>query len=690
MGAIIGASIYGVLRAKNDQPYEVLQVLDSLPDGDPSAKLESNPFMVFGFGANSTVPGTRLYWCNTFGDVYYTDGVNVVLVPGGPGVLASDSYMLLYDSNANVLYFSWSTSIGGRPLFNVSTYDGSTWTTLTDTGAHGSDFGTMGLVPTTAVANPGVLLIGWQDDNIPLQFNNRVQRWDPGLVDWVDEIVLDSNNFPIFFVEFGATVICGIEALSLAPSPADALIMRRNTFGNWADITPGSWASEPSQRVAMGAGVYQGLLYVCFRTLDNVRREIWTYDGTTWTFALDLVPILVTPGGAFDGGYVISFTSIDAVLHCGMDWNYVGNQYLTFDGTTWALNVLPTNLQPPFVESSIQFFIQSPEGTINPPEGNASGEQAPKVRIVGYWDEPQFQAWGATTWTRSRGIWFAENSVDIGTQVWLGNTPNLIPFPGYVTNAQGFPEYQVGQIDVVDPFVLTGYPSNGKGVANLLLYNTRGFPATNPLSLLDCYTFRNPVVTLLTPDHGNNEGGNTVVATGEWLFANLIQPTTSPSNSANRVWVVWRIFVRNGSGTHADPYRTEEVDSRLITFIDSHTLSFPMTSFPGGDDPVCDVIFHPPGLAPFSFGVPVGIAARYRFPTSTLTYTFEEGFAIIGSLETVLGLGGPGADFDLRNMADASDGLDINTNTNTDTTPPDHVCIAPDPTAEDDANHGCT
>lgn len=617
MPSIFGASSYNTLRARDGVNYDLLAILQGLPI-DTTTGLNA-PIMTWGPGATVDVPGTRLYWMDSTVEVWRTNGVVVEAVPGSPAV--GSSVAIFYDRATDTLYYVRDLA----PALAVDTFTvAGGWTSLGNALANGGGYGSIGQIPTTAVSGPGQIVVCG---------GNEVRRWD-GAVWLLDLATVAGFVTPITVAPLpttGELVSCNDCTRAVAQA-ADPVIQLRSTAGAWADVTPASWqlAGAGNARQCWCAVEFNGELYACFTKADLSRREIMKRDAAgVWTLELDLGAELPPDG------YVYSFAVIDGVLHCGMDRNFTGNYYLTKDGSGWHQNVLPFGIQTPGFESSIQFFLEAPEGTIDPPAGNCSGEYGAEVRVAGFWDGQQFVAWTGAVWDQNRGLWTAIAGV-IGTQVFIGNGVEQ-----YVGHGNVGSDWTVGEIDVVDPFVLTGSPPNGAGLANVQVDNSlapgHGLlgDANFPLWLPNGYEFLCPAIASVDPANGSLLGGYTVTLHGENFYSNLI----NPQNVLNRARVVNRIWVRTSGG------RVVEVDSRTIVFVDTETIEFPMAPYPGGTDPIVEVLFRPAGLAPFIFGSPYGINPYYQCARVEAAFTYTGVvFAILGSLETLLGLGGTGAD----------------------------------------------
>lgn len=679
---VIGASYYGTLRARNGSTYTALAVLaGELPF---TFNIQANEcFMSYGPGATPAVPGTRLYWTDFASTVRYTDGATVAVVPGAPSTL-NGFYFLYYDRERDRLYASYDPN--GAGSCTVEYFDGSSWTSLGTTGAIAAEGGVLSVVPTSSLLRAGQPIVGC--DIPPAASFGGVRCWDGAA--WVTEVSNHATVIPYGLVPYGDRVIlCNNATRTPGFTAADPLVQIRAADGTWTDITPSTWQppNVNATRQATCAAVVGSAVYVQFRRNDNTRNEIWRFEqqadlyneATDWTLSLDLVA-----EGTAPDGYVWSLAHINDTLHCGMDELFVGNYYLSLpDGGAWQRNTLPENLQPPFVESSIQFFLPSLEGTIAPTEGNASGEYGPQIAVHGYWDSPQFVPWVGATWTQTDGLWRFLAST-IGSMVYLGHgiaqyrDDPLLLGSGAADNTTW-----CGEVAVVDPFVLTCQPPNGKGLASLSVSNTRapGYPLLPidanqdnnfPFFLEDGYTFQSPVATALVPSSGVLDGGTVVVVQGAWLYANLIEP----SHPANRTLVTNRYFVRTSSG------QVEEIPPASITFVAPDEMHIVMPPYPGGSDPAVEVIFAPAGLSPFWYGLPVGISPSWRFARSVLDYTYTgldpaTDLAILGSLATVLGLGADGGDIAGADI-EAADDLDGGGGMRLPAAPGKSGCIASD------------
>lgn len=615
MPSIFGPSPYSTLRARDGANYGLLDLLANLPVQSSFGFFQQ--IATWGPGATADVPGTRFYLLDSGGGVFVTEGTVVGHVPGVN--VANSAVEVYYDQAADRLYYLMS-NLGALAL---EYFDGAAWVALPAPVAVDQGFGCIQQLPTTAVSGPGQIIVGG---------GNEVRRWDGAA--WLLDLTNPVDVFPLALAPYGAEMVLCNLAGDNTPDPTDVLIQLRSTAGAWSDITPVAWnsASVPQERWATCACAYNGELYACFITDSLSKREIWKRDvAGVWALELDLV-VELPPDG-----YVHSMSVIDGVLHCGMDLDYQGGDYLTKDGSGWHHNALPADLQAPATASSVQFFVEAPEGTIDPPAGNCSGEYGAQIRVAGFWDAQPFEAWGiGTAWEQTVGLWSVITSPSVGTQVFIGNGVQQ-----YVGHGNIGGDWRCGEIDVVDPFVLTCMPPNGAGFANVQVDNTlapgHGLITEEdfPLWLPNGYEFLCPTITSVDPASGSLLGGYTVTLHGANFYSNLI----NPSNPLNRTRVVNRIWVRTSAG------RVEEVDSRLITFVDTETLEFPMAPYPGGTDPVVELLFRPAGLAPFFTGIPYGITPLYQCARVATVFEYTGVvFAILGSLETLLGLGGPGSD----------------------------------------------
>lgn len=654
MHTLIGASTYGTLRARDGANWAVLNVLSgiSAPGG---LTFSAGRFMAYGPGVSPAVPRSRLYWLDgingvgaSSASVWWTNGVDVTNMAFDPANGGFDlPFDMVYDPATDRLYVCYQgNAVVAGPCgaqvyrFYASYWDGSAWTNLPTTRSIGGNCGCIGIIPATALVGAGQLIAGWgQDCSSPNR--NVIQRYDGAA--WVDEYYTAQGTptptrLNVNFLAPWADKVIGCLFDDSTGAPwSTTLVVQRDGAGVWTDITPAVWAALTQKRRAVCAVEYDGDLYVSFRTQDNVRREIWKRAAATGTWTLDLDLAVALP----PDGWGWSLQVIDEVLYVGMDDAYVGNDFASKAGGTsgaWTITTLPTNLQPPYVESSIQFFLEAREGTVDPAEGNCSGESAPTVHVYGFWDSQQFVAWDPTTvWVENRGIWSVSTTPSAGTIVYCGTGAATAVDYGYI----GQTPWQMGEIDVLDPFVLSGIPSNGRGLANVIVSNAvfydhvQPFADFFPLYLPNGYEYLCPEITSVDPASATINGGVTITLHGTNFFANQI----TPSAVVNQVYVVNRIWIRTAAGVLI------EVDPYTITFVDEETIEFPCPPYPGGTDPAVEILFRPAGLAPFSFALPYGIYPTYRCPVVTGDFTYTGLiFALLGSLETVLGLGGTGGD----------------------------------------------
>lgn len=631
---LIGASYFGVLRARDGVNFDALGVLASKFAFTVSISPNAC-FMSFGPGKNPTVPGTRLYWASFTSDIQYTDGSIVAVVPGSP-VTADGFNFLYYDREGDILYVTYDEFL---LTCKVASFNGAAWDlTYADPGARGGTSAIITVVPRTSALRPGRPMTAADDLGDSVQ---TVKSYDGAA--WVTELTQHVSDIPMFLVPWGDQVVFGSWADRGAPTNVDKLVQLRAADGTWTDITPAQWQPPTMnvRRQAICACVAEDVLYVAFRRVDLTKVEIWKRTAAgVWSLELDLIAEGTTPAGR-----PWSLSYIGGVIRMGMNGAFAGNYYLAKDilgGGGWIRHPLVAGLQPAFspTDTTIQFFLESLEGTITPDHGNCSGEYGDLITIHGFWDGQAFVAWGVGggpgTWSQHDGLWTPPFGVVFGTQVFMGNGVQQ-----FVHHSQDAGDWVMGDIDVLDPFVLQGRPPNGRGFVPVQVDNLLSpghlllGDANYPLFLPDGYEFVCPSVDSIDPPNGSINGGYIATLRGQNFFRNLINPT----NPFNRVRVVNRIWVRTAAGKFV------EVDSRLITFVDEETITFPMASYPGGTDPNVEVLLHPAGLAPFSFGFPVGIIPYYACPTVRVNFSYTGlDFAVLGSLETLLGLGGTGGD----------------------------------------------
>lgn len=643
MPAILALSNFEIQRARDGENFGHLAVLSFATDAfiNPLAGASCHPGTM-GPGATADVPGTHFYWSTSSpagGTVKRCNGDVPTAVAGGPA--RDQNYQLLYDAANDRMYVAYFEGVANN--FRVASFDfAEVWdTSIANTEALATGSGCIALIPVGAV-NAGLLLAGWCNDGRAVGTRCVVQRWDPDAVAWVDELFTPSaSSAPKTFGTWGAQVVFGLTCqLSSVASEEFPLVELRDAAGAWTNITPEEW-NIPLARQAAAVCPYGDDLYVAFQRDDFATRvEIWKRTAAgVWSMDLDLI----AEGSGLDS-YVASLTVIDGVLLCGLDVGSLG-YYLAKPGVAapWERRPVAESQVFPGTPGDASFFVQSTEGTIDPPSGNCSGEHGAVVRIAGFWDAQAFVAWaGDTVWTQSAGLWLSTSSSSVGTQVFMGNGVAFAVGHGNLGAL-----WTVGEIDVVDTFVLRGAPTNGKGFVNVQVDNSRApghgllGDANFPLFLEDGYEFVCPAISTVDPPSADLDGGAVVTLHGTHFFSNQI----TPSQLANYARVVNRIFVRSGAGTAADPHRVIEVPYALVTFVDTETLTFPLPPYPGGADPNVEILLSPAGLAPFNFGVPVGIAPTYKCDrvVADFAYTGVE-FAILGSLETLLGLGGTGGD----------------------------------------------
>src|SRR5690242_1250969 len=153
MPAIIGASYYGTLRARDGVNYALLSILDGyLPF--TVGVLANESFMTWGPGVDATCPGTRLYWYDlASGGVWRTNGAVAEEVPGFP-VPGASGYTLYYDRAADVLYACYD----GADV-EVASFDGTNWTAYPATGGLGGTSGVVMAVPAGSTLRPGAAMV---------------------------------------------------------------------------------------------------------------------------------------------------------------------------------------------------------------------------------------------------------------------------------------------------------------------------------------------------------------------------------------------------------------------------------------------------------------------------------------------------------------------------------------------------
>jgi hypothetical protein len=619
------------------------------------------PPMTFGPGVDATVPGTRLYYSVPGGDLQCCDGLAITTVGGGPTRV--QNYQLLYDDANDRLYVAYHNGGGLGDAFGLAYVDSAyAWTVLGATLATATGGGACALIPDGG-ANPGSPIVGWGNDSRFPGTRNVVQRWDGAA--WQDELFVLSSQDVYCLSPFGDTVVLGVHVTAPA-AQATPMIYQRAANGVWTDITPvgpGGWANDPAlngvNRGAEVATEFDGDLYVLFETDTLSRSEIWKLTvGGVWSLDLDLVA-----EGTAAVTSPTSLTVIGGALYAGLydSPGFSAGYVLVKRGGVWGRQAITVGTSG---ADDAMYLIPAPGGSIEPDAGNCSGAVAAPVRVAGFWDGPQFVAWDpvTTAWSHPVGLWHA-TTTQIGSEVYLGNS-----FTDGVVPSGNDPCY-CGEVEKLDPFVLTCQPPNGKGVSSVMVSNAHapGPPPVAdyfPLYLAGGYTFRCPVVTSVAASTGGINGGTTIVVTGTDFFPNLI----NPSLGAARARTTNRFFVRVKTGQR----KIVEALKTSVQYISETEMRFTLPPYPGGRaaDPLVEVIFQPAGLAPFSyavvlplflqvqalpqgylsgqtaFGSPGTIAPTYRcgYQYADYLYTGLGNLLILGSLETVLGLGGTGGD----------------------------------------------
>lgn len=422
-----------------------------------------------------------------------------------------------------------------------------------------------------------------------------------------------------------------------------------------------------------------------------------------WTLDLDLIA-----EGTGANTAPLSLTVIDGDLYVGCESYGAGSGFeidylLIKRGGSWIRQSCGS------IDTTISYLVESLEGTVVPPSGNTSGVYSPTIRVRAFWDRPRaFSAWSVgTEWLMGvheyrqfvryddvvadptsygplSGLWYFRGSLAVGgpgledltssTIVNLGSTSS--PFGGIdppisdplLDINYGQTIHTCGKVDVVDALVLTCRPPNGKSFANInmqddyyeleedpttyhpdlplapgngLIYTRKLATGRIPL----CYEFVCPDITGIAPASGDILGGNVVILTGTNLFSNQVRD--GQHNASARYRRLYnQVYVRNAAG------RMEIANSDTVEFIDTEHVSFVVPPFPGGSSPIVTVIFEPAGLRLFGSSSH-NFRGTYRCPADTIPYTYTNVSAnpsdlyILGSLDTVLGLGGEGGDIDI-------------------------------------------
>ena len=632
MAVILLISDNSILRARDGQNFAEIACLA----GAAVTNTDDQAFgmATMGPGADASAPGTHFYFVDFSGNkIGRCNGDPFTYVAGAGLPAFTKIWGLSYVQAADRLYVAYYRN-PADPGFRAAYFDfAETWTVLPATFSLSPDAGALGFIPSGSEA--GQLIVGWANDSRFPGTRNMIQRYNGAA--WVDELILPIQTNTLQLLPWGTATVACLASLNPTPGLHWPLVRLRSANGVWTDITEPGWGGvNDGELRAACAAVFDDDLYVAYYQESGARSEIWKRTAAgVWSLEYDLVAQGVA---AFN--FPTALTVIEDQLYCALTDGTVGYYLGKPLGGAWAQLPL-TNLAG--VSGFYTGFFASVEGTITPTEGNCSGEYVTPVQIRGFWDAQAFVAWPAPQiWTQAQGLWNHGGGV-IGTQVWMGTGIAQYAELGGLGSV-----YTVGEIDVIDSFVLNGRPPNGKGLVNVSISNVLALTppfttaADYPLYLVNAFEYICPAIDSVDPATGDIDGGYTVTLHGSHFFSNLINPS-HPANSAR---VVNRIWVRNGLGTRARPYIVVEVPYRSITVVDAETVTFPMASFPGGFDPDVELLFQPAGLAPFGVGEPYGIFPTYRCPRldETFAYTGFGDFAIIGSLETVLGLGGTGGD----------------------------------------------